>query len=118
MNDHEMFLNGWTSPDTYGPEYAELPKGPGLYVLVAIQLNPLKENYMYFEIAYVGMSKKLQKRLTQHHVAIDDIVSKGLFCKRFTRIHPSESLRSEERRWIQTLRPSLNVMGNRRLGCE
>ena len=117
-SDATLHADGWKSPDTYSREFGEIPRDAGIYIIASVQLDPLQEDYMQFEIAYIGMSKNLLGRAKRTHPAMRYVIDSGRHAKRFFKLHDPSSLRSEERRLIRLFRPTLNVMGNGRLTHE
>ena len=107
---HWLEVDGWLSPDTYGGEFGSSGDFPAVYMFMQVDFNLTKTRMYRREIVYVGMSTRLAIRWA-HHPTLRKINDEGLWVKRLFKPTPRESLRSEERRYIQQFRPRWNVIG-------
>jgi hypothetical protein len=106
-----LYDEGWRSPDTYDPEFSELPEAPAVYLVAAIQLWPGVNGPPHFEVAYVGMSENVSQRLDRSHAAMTRIEEEGLWPKRFFKMCEKSELRRVERQLIRFYQPRLNIIG-------
>ena len=106
-----LYDEGWRSPDTYDPEFSELPEAPAVYIVAAIQLWPGVHGPAHFEVAYVGMSENVSQRLDRNHAALTRIEEEGLWPKRFFKVCEKSELRGAESQLIRLYQPRLNIIG-------
>lgn len=57
----------WKTNRTYNKNYSEIPRAPGVYLLVKTEID-LKTGEQRYEILYVGSSKDLKQRYGRHEV--------------------------------------------------
>jgi excinuclease UvrABC nuclease subunit len=63
-NHFEFEPQRWHTPNTYDPNYKYPPKGKGVYLLVANDLE--KSGIDKYTILYVGSSANLKQRYSNH----------------------------------------------------
>jgi excinuclease UvrABC nuclease subunit len=94
----------WRTPNSYGPDFKPLPYGPGLYLFASRDILP---NRVEYKPLYVGMSKSIAKRCSNHPVkrtleALVDVVT-------FFVTVPECDLRSAEKLVIVNFKPPYNI---------
>ncbi len=108
--------DGWRTPDCYSNLFETVPDAPGIYLLLAIN--------RYFHdngfIAYVGMSKRLIRRIgpfeprSIRHPTAKEIENTGLWAQRWIKRANVQSLRDWERFYIAKYNPPYNIIGRQR----
>lgn len=68
MSNGTILLNQWSTPNTYGKNYSPLPEKCGVYLLVRREFFINDNTRMRTKILYVGSSKNLYKRCSEHPV--------------------------------------------------
>lgn len=101
------FLDSWQTPNCYSSQFAPLPKGSGIYLLV---LAFFEDGVLDHRILYVGMSRNIANRFINHEVkkaCQRDFPSELI--KVYFKRYPSEVLRRRERRLIKQINPPYNL---------
>ena len=108
--------DGWRTPDCYSNLFEVVPDGPGVYLLLAIN--------RYFHdngfVAYVGMSKRLVRRIgpfnpnSTRHPTAKEIEKTGLWPQRWIKRVQGRPLRDWERFYIAKYNPPYNIIGRQR----
>jgi hypothetical protein len=101
--------HGWKSPDTYC-QYFE-PEGEFSAVYLFAIFEP--EQFDRTLIAYVGMSRCLERRWSNHNI-LPELNASNYWPKRWFKRVPARSLRTVERDLIQKFDPPWNIIGRRR----
>lgn len=101
--------DGWLSPDTYSRHFASLIDGPSIYLFLLYQ----KEDFRTGLVAYVGMSKNVRQRVTNHNI-LPELWSSGYWPQRWFRPTPEHDLRDAELEHIHRFDPPWNIAGRRR----
>ena len=100
---------GWFTERTYSSKrFAPLPNGPGLYVLLDIDISARPFNY---KVLYVGMSRNLSKRFNNHEIY--QALNRTLDVFVYFKPH-SEALRESERSLIKQFNPPYNLQHRER----
>jgi hypothetical protein len=109
----ENLLEGWRTPNTYGPEFGALPQSSGLYLLVR---TSWANQTTTRQVLYVGMSHNIAQRLRKHEIKqmCDAQDGEHDYVQVWFRSYPRPGLRKRERTLIQELNPSFNLQHRRR----
>ena len=102
-----FLLDGWLTPNSYGQDYAPLPKGAGIYAFTyfVFDIDDIHEF-----ILYVGMSTNIAQRVANHNL-LPKLRSKHRFVAvYFFPLHRS-SIREKEREFIRKFKPPYNIIG-------
>lgn len=104
-----LIRDGWRSPDTYSNHFAPVESVSGVYLFLLHE----REEYRKAFIAYVGMSKNLEQRLSSHEVyrELEDL---NLWIMRWFKELPCDELRKVERDCIGLFNPPWNIIGKRK----
>jgi excinuclease UvrABC nuclease subunit len=97
---------GWKTPDTYGANFREPISESAVYIFVKTDLDDASND----AVIYVGMSKNLAKRWTNHEV-MSAASQGGAYIRRFFRPVQENELRETERAYIQKFDPPWNLAG-------
>jgi excinuclease UvrABC nuclease subunit len=102
----------WLTPNSYGDNYAELPHGAGIYILVRATWRPVPK----FQVLYVGMSTNIAQRLKGHEIKklCDDCNGATDYVQTYFRAYPKDVLRRRERRLIKAWNPPYNLQHRER----
>lgn len=100
----DLIGRGWKTPDTYGNEFAPVPKGHGIYLFLIHRLH----EYDICCAAYVGMSKQIMKRWQAHNI-LKRLHADGYYTQRWFLSVPMAALAQEERKYIREFDPALNI---------
>lgn len=101
--DDISFENGWRTPNSYCEDFAVPPTRQGVYAFVYAPTMPNQAP----RVLYVGMSKNLKQRLSNHPTHVE--------CSKrfdFVRIHFKEmsgDIRKWERILIKSFNPPYNL---------
>jgi excinuclease UvrABC nuclease subunit len=70
INAHDLsFLEKeWHTPNTFDRNFKAIPKLPGVYMLVCVNIDSLLIQNLEREILYIGSAKNLLQRYTGHNV--------------------------------------------------
>lgn len=105
----ELSAEGWLTPDTYTRLFAEPPPAPAIYLFLLCRRPDLAEAI----VAYVGMSLNLHQRWTGHPV-LTKLQQTDHWTMRWFKPSAPNSLRAQERLYIQQFDPPWNIAGRRR----
>lgn len=106
------FLESWETPNCYSNQFAYLPNGPGVYLLV---LATIRDGILDHQILYVGMSRNVAKRLKGHEVKrLCERDFRGDFIKVYFKRCPEPFLRLREQKLIERFNPPYNLQHRRR----
>jgi hypothetical protein len=113
LNARKVMLSltaqGWRSPDTYGQYFEPAGEFPAVYLFSIFD----PEDFDRTLIAYVGMSRALERRWAKHNI-LPEINASRYWPKRWFKRVDTRALRSVERDLIQQFDPPWNIVGRRR----
>jgi hypothetical protein len=112
----ELTSDGWKTPDTYTNNFAEIPDASAVYLFMLYD-NHSKSRALDYEnaiIGYVGMARRLKRRLANHSVLAELRELEGLWAQRWFKRIVSAQLRETERLYIQRFDPPWNIIGRPR----
>lgn len=101
--------DGWRTPNSYGKDFAVLPRESGVYLFLVGRDFWFEEGL----VAYVGMSRNLVQRLTAHPTK-SEIDRAAAWVLTWFKTVPAGDIRSVERQYIQQFDPPWNIVGRRR----
>lgn len=96
--------DSWTTPNTYYQNFKPVPKKSGVYLLVAY-----RESSSDGEIVYIGSSKNLSKRYSNHEVI--NKLEKSYWHVRFY-FEECENYLEREKQLIKSIHPKYNITFN------
>lgn len=104
---HALIADHWLTPDTYCNAYSEFIDGPAVYLFATCDRREDVANPI---VAYVGMSTRLVRRIAKHNIR-PMINGPHIWISCWFKPTPVDSLREEERRYIQKFNPAWNIIG-------
>lgn len=111
MANDSFDVTGWKNPAAWDCDFADLPKGPGIYVIVRPSIVRDRRARMgeriIYKLLYVGMSKNLAQRLQNHPVKRSFDLANDYVQVWFIRVPPTK-LRRKEKALIQEFHPPYN----------
>lgn len=116
QNLYQSLLNdGWGTPDTYSNHFIDIPHSPGIYLFLAQDRFWMQGGF----VAYVGMSERLTQRigtLDRHvaHPVRKKIEKDDFWAQRWIKATNLNSLRDQERFYIDKFNPPYNIQWRRR----
>lgn len=111
----ELKADGWKTPDTYTNDFEEIPDGPAVYLFMLYERHASwAQDYARALIGYVGMARRLERRLTAHPVLAELYEIEGLWPQRWFKRITSARLRETERLYIHRFDPPWNIIGRPR----
>lgn len=106
---NDLVGDGWVSPDTYSNSFSPVTNRPAVYLFLLHETN----TYRRAMVAYVGMSRTLLQRLSDHNI-LPDLHATGYWPMRWFKPVRTDSLRTVERAYIEKYDPAWNIIGRRR----
>lgn len=100
--------DGWRTPNTYGNEFADIADFSAVYLFLLVD-----EDFSRSLVAYVGMSKSLEKRMIGHSIMADLKNQDGWPMTWFKRVNVP-ALRRVEASYIKKFDPPWNLAGRKR----
>ena len=104
-----LVSDGWLTPNTYGNEFAHIENISAVYLFMLSRAFDFDEAL----VAYVGMSTKLQQRISSHNI-LPLIDKPGFWVTRWFKPVPRADLRPTEARYIAQFNPPWNTIGRPR----
>lgn len=89
--------------------YGDIGDFPAVYLLAAVETY----SFLRAMIGYVGMSTRLEQRLTNHPI-FELIQESDFYCQAWFKPTPAHELRDVERSLIQKFDPPWNISGRPR----
>ena len=105
----DLTADGWRTPNTYGNDFAEPECAPGVYLFL------MGRDFLFHDglVAYVGMSRNLAQRLSNHPTKAE-IDSAAAWVATWFKPTPASNLRCIERQYIRQFDPPWNIIGRKR----
>lgn len=107
-----LIRTGWQSPDTYTRAYSPVPTWPGIYMILAHDIDCSAVRAAF--IAYIGMSSILSQRIDSSHEIWQQIARDGYSPQRWFHKTTIAELRVVERALIERYDPPYNIVGRKR----
>lgn len=104
-----LFDDGWKTPNTYCNQFAPIEQIPAVYLFMLVS----KDTYDEEIVAYVGMSRQLKTRLSNHPMK-SALVMPNYWKMVWFKPTPVEDLRSVEAGYIRKFNPPWNINGKKR----
>jgi hypothetical protein len=111
----ELVADGWHTPDTYDNCYAMPTRGAAVYMFLSFGEDERDRlpDFTRTVVAYVGMSKRLNRRWVAHSV-LREIRERSSYMQRWFKPCEADALRPVEAELIQKYDPPWNIQGRKR----
>lgn len=106
---NSLHNDGWATPNTYCNQFKPLIAGPAVYLLLVVKTETYRESL----VAYVGMSKRLERRIATHNI-LPELDKPGFWPMVWFKPTPKDLLRESEAALIAHFDPPWNIQGRRR----
>lgn len=105
----DLISDGWFTPDTYDKCFRPISEIPAVYLFMLRDTD----TFLRGLVAYVGMSTRLQHRLSSHNI-LPMLEIPGYWAMRWFKPVSASNLRKAEQSYITKFEPPWNIAGRKR----